>query len=138
MRITIIISMLLIIFGSAGYYVYISAILAFSGTFAISIPVLVLYILLISSFFLGKIIDHYSIGSLSNALVKIGSIYMGLFLYAFLFVVFFDFIRLINYIIPFFPATVTADYQKTKLIIGIFSITFISLIFLNGCALCKF
>lgn len=132
MKTAIIISILLIIFGSAGYYVYIRAIQAFSGTFATSIPVLILYILLISSFFLGKIIEQYSIGFLSNSLVKIGSIYLGLFLYAFLFVVFFDFIRLINYIIPFFPATVTADYQKTKLIIGIFSITFISLIFLNG------
>lgn len=105
---------------------------AFSGTFATSIPVLILYILLISAFFLGKIIEHYSIGFLSNVLIKIGSVSLGLFLYAFLFVVFFDIIRLVNYIIPFYPAAITADYQKTKLIIGIFSLTLISLIFLNG------
>ena len=132
MRIIIIISILLILFGSAGYYVYIRAIQAFSETFATSIPVLILYIMLLSSFFIGKIIEHYYVGFLSTALVKLGSVSLGLFLYAFLFVVFFDFIRLINYIVPFFPATVTADYQKTKFIIGIFSITFISLIFLNG------
>ena len=117
MRILIIISVLLLIFGSSGYYVYIRAMQAFSGTFATSIPVLILYILLILSFFIGKIIEQYSIGFLSNALIKIGSVSLGFFLYAFLFIVFFDFIRLINYIIPFYPAAVTADYQKTKLII---------------------
>ncbi len=132
MRILIIISILLLIFGSSGYYVYIRAMQAFSGTFATSIPVLILYILLISSFFIGKIIEHYSIGFLSNALIKIGSVSLGLFLYAFLFIVLFDFIRLVNYIIPFYPAQITANYQNTKLIIGLCSLTFIFFIFING------
>ena len=132
MKIIIIISIFLIIFGSAGYYVYIRTTQAFSGTFITSKPVLILYILLISSFFLGKIVEIYSIGFLSNTLVRIGAVATGFFLYALLFVIFFDFIRLINSILPFYPAFVTANYQKTKLIIGIISLAIISVIFISG------
>ncbi len=132
MRIAIIISIFLIIFGSAGYYVYIRSLQAFSWTLLNSKLVMILYIFLMSSFLLGKIIESYSIGFLSNTLVKIGSVDLGLFLYALLFVILFDFIRLINYIIPFYPNILTANYQKTKFIIGIISLVTISSLFVYG------
>ncbi len=132
MRIIIAISILLLILGSSGYYVYVRATQAFAGPFVKSVPMLVLYIFLLSSFFIAKIIENYSIGLLSNSLVNIGSVAAGLFMYAFLFVVFFDIIRLANYIIPFYPDFVTADYQKTKIILGIITLISISTIFMFG------
>jgi len=132
MRILIIISILLIIFGSSGYYVYTRAIQAFSGTFVTSGPVLIIYILLLTSFFTGKIIEHYSIGIISNTFVNIGSVALGFFLYAFLIVVFIDLIRFIHYIIPIYPKFMTVDFQKTKLIVGLISLLIISVVFLIG------
>ncbi len=132
MRIVIAISVFLIVFGLIGYYVYIRTTQAFAGTFVTSKPMLALYIFLLLSFLFGKIIEHYSIGLLSNTLVRVGSISLGIFVYALFFVIFFDIIRLINFTIPFYPSFVTVDYQKSKFVIGIISVIAISIIFLAG------
>lgn len=132
MRIIIFISIFFLIFGLTGYYVYTRTTQAFSGTFVDSTTFLILYIFLLSSFFIGKIVEIYSIGFISSTLVKIGSIGAGVFLYAFLLVIFFDFIRLINYIIPFYPVFITADYQKSKLVVGIITLSIISVIIIAG------
>ena len=132
MRIIIFISIFFLIFGLTGYYVYTRTTQAFPGTFVDSITFLILYIFFLSSFFIGKIVEVYSIGFISSTLVKIGSVGAGVFLYALLFVIFFDFIRLINYIIPFYPGFVTTDYQKTKLVVGIITLFIISIIFIAG------
>lgn len=132
MRIIIFISIFFLIFGLAGYYVYTRTTQAFPGTFIDSTTFLLLYIFLLSSFFTGKLVETFSVGLISDTLVKIGSISIGFFLYALLFVIFFDFIRLINYIIPFYPVFFTADYQKSKLVVGIITLSIISVIIIAG------
>ena len=133
MKILIIISILLLILGLSGYYVYVRAMQAFAGTFLTSKIVLVLYVFLISSFLFGKIIENISINFISSSLVRIGGVGAGLFLYAFLFVVLIDFIRLINFAVPFYPKFITTDYQKTKFIVGIIISTAVFIIFIVGC-----
>lgn len=132
MRIIIAISVFLTVFGLTGYYIYTRITQSFAGTFVTSKPILVLYIFLLASFLLGKLIEHYSIGFISNTLVRTGSIALGFFVYALFIVIFFDLIRLLNYAIPFYPSFVTIDYQKSKLIVGIISAIAILIIFLSG------
>ena len=132
MRIIIFISIIFLIFGLAGYYVYTRTTQAFPGTFVDSTTFLILYIFLLTSFFAGKLVEAFSIGFISSTLVKIGSIGVGVFLYALLIVIFFDLIRLINYIIPFYPGFITVDYQKAKLVVGIITLSIISVIFIAG------
>jgi len=132
MRIIIFFSIFFLIFGLSGYYVYIRTTQAFSGTFVDSIAFLILYIFLLTSFFTGKLVEVYSVGVISNTLVKIGSIGAGIFLYAFLLVIFFDLLRLINFIIPFYPRFIESNYQKTKLVIGIITLSIISVIIIAG------
>ena len=115
-----------------GYYIYTRAMQAFAGTFVASRAVLVLYIFLISSFFIGKIVEQFSIGIISNSLVKIGAFGIGVFLYAFLIVVFLEFIRLVNFLLPFYPKFVTDDFQKTKFIVGIISFSAIIVLLAIG------
>ncbi len=122
----------MLILGSSGYYVYIRATQAFPGTYIKSAPILILYIFLISSFFIGKLVENYSISGFSNSLVTLGAVAAGLFIYGLFFVIIFDGIRLVNYTIPFYPSFITADYQKTKLILGIITLVGISLIFIVG------
>ncbi len=132
MRIIIAISIFLTVFGLTGYYVYTRIAQAFAGTFLTSKPILFIYVFLLVSFLLGKIIEHYHIGFISNTLVRTGSIALGFFVYALFLVIFFDLIRLINFTIPFYPSFVTADYQKSKLIVGVISAIAILIIFLAG------
>jgi predicted MPP superfamily phosphohydrolase len=132
MRIIIFISVFFLIFGLAGYCVYIRTIQAFAGTHINSIIFLIPYTFLLFSFLIGKLVEVYSIGGISSTLIKIGSVSIGFFLYALLFVIFFDLIRLVNYIILFYPGFVTANYQKTKLVIGIITLSIISVIIIAG------
>ena len=131
MRMIIIISIFTTIVGLAGYYVYIRTAQAFSGTFITSKIALIFYIFLMWSFFIGKIMETFSISIISNTFLRIGSITVSFFIYALLIIIFFDIIRLINHIIPY-PSFVTANYQKTKLVIGIISLLTISVLFIYG------
>jgi len=132
MKFIIIISIFVIVFGLVGYYVYIRAMQAFAGTFLTSKIVLFSYIFLLSAFLLGKTVEYYSIGILSNTLIKIGSISLGIFLYFLFFIVFFDFLRGLNYFTNFFPSFITFDYQKTKFLFGIGTIVAVLVIFFVG------
>ncbi len=132
MRKLIIISIFLTVFSLLGYYVYSRFSDAFKGTFLDSNAVLALYIFLIASFIVGKIMESTSINVISSSLVRIGSVSLGFFLYAFLIVIFVDFIRLINYIIPFYPKFITENLQLTKLAVGITSFVIVFAIFITG------
>jgi len=132
MKIIVAILIFLSIFALSGYYVYIRVIQSFTYTFINSKLFLVLYIFLISSFLLGKISENISISIFSNTLVRIGSVSIAVFLYALLFVIFYDFVRLINFIIPFFPKFIIENYQKTKFFLGIFTISAIFIILTIG------
>lgn len=132
MKFGIFISVVLLVFGSAGFLVYTRMIQAFSGTFLNSKITLVFYIFLLTSFFAGKIVEHYHIGLLSTALVRIGSVSAAFFVYTLLLLFVIDIVRLANYIFPFYPGFIKENYEKTKLIIGISTFAIVSLIFFIG------
>ncbi|NOR87802.1 MAG: hypothetical protein GQ527_09350 [Bacteroidales bacterium] len=132
MRMIVFISIAISIFSLAGYYVYNRLTQAFPNSFMSSKIAIALFIFLLFAFFLGKITENFSIGLVSSTLVKIGAVGAGFFIYALLFIIFFDFLRLINFAIPFFPSFITADYQKAKTIIGLLTFIAITAIFIVG------
>ena len=81
---------------------------------------------------IGYILQSVSINWLSESMVKIGSTTLGLLFYVLLFLAFFDFLRLINHFLPYYPEFVTANYQKAKMIIGIFTIFSVASIVIYG------
>lgn len=62
--------------------------------------------------------QSFSINWISETLIRVGSIAVGVFLYSFLIILSIDILRSINHFIPFFPEFITIDYTKTKLITG--------------------
>lgn len=108
-----------IVFGALGYYLYNRISGTFTGTFLASKPFLAIYIFVLASFFLGKILENYSINMLSETLVRIGSYGLGFFVYAILVFLFFDILRLINFILPFYPSFIKENIQDVKRITGI-------------------
>lgn len=73
-----------------------------------------------------------SVNLLSETLVRIGSTTLGILFYVLLFLAFFDLLRLINHFLPFYPDFITANYQKVKLISGIFTIISVVVIVVYG------
>ena len=122
MRIAIILTIFVLVFGSTGYYLYTRLIQAFAGTFVTSKWFLIGYIFLLTSFIIGKIIEHFSIGMLSHLLVSIGSITLGFFFYALLTIAVIDLFRVINHFIPYYPEFITTNIPKAGFIVGWISI----------------
>jgi predicted MPP superfamily phosphohydrolase len=120
------------IFSLLGIYVYTRLGQTFPSSFVTTKWGLTIFIFFLFSFFIGKIWERASINIFNESLIRIGSVAAGFFFYTLLFIVFFDLIRLINSIIPFYPDFVINNYQQTKWIIGICSIAIISTLMIMG------
>ena len=105
-----------------GYYIYNRFSQAFSGTVLSHRAVTYAFFFLVYALVIGSIIQSIQISWLSETVVSIGAISLGVLFYTLLFVLFFDLIRFVNYLIPFFPEFITSNYQKVKLTAGIFTI----------------
>lgn len=132
MRIVVFISIVLTLFTLLGIYVFTRMEQAFPTSIMTSKLILVFYIFLLSSFFIGKFLENVSINILSEALIRIGAFAAGFFVYGILIIVFYDLLRGVNALIPFFPDFIIANYEISKLWIGILSIILIGGIMVFG------
>lgn len=66
------------------------------------------------SFIAGRFLERVWISFLSDMLIYIGSLWMGIVIYLFLSLLIIDLFRFINYLIPFFPSFITINIEKTK------------------------
>lgn len=120
------------VFSLLGIYVYTRLEQTFPAIFVQSNWGLIVFMFLLFSFFIGKIWERIQINKINSWLIRIGSVAAGFFLYTLLLIVFFDLIRLINSIIPFYPDFIKEDYEQTKLIIGLIGFMIISVAMLKG------
>ncbi len=132
MRIFIFFTIVFTIFSLAGFYVYTRLTQTFPNTFVTSKWGLGIFTFLLLSFFVGKVWEHISINFINESLIRIGSIAAGFFLYTVLIYIFFDLIRLLNYIVPFYPEFIRNNYEQTKFIIGLVLVSAISIVMIVG------
>lgn len=79
---------------------------------------LALYVslLIVLTYFLGRILENFWISHLSDLLVWVGSFWLAVMFYTLLFLLFIDLLRLINHFIPFFPSIINKNPDKAKLV----------------------
>lgn len=130
-------SIVLAIYGSVNYYIFIRGWQALPLGSRLRIPYLVLFIFLAVSYIIGRFLEKIYLSLLSDILVWIGSFWIAMFFYFFLIVVLIDLARLINHWLPFFHL-ITDNYAKLKQTALISSIGIVLLIvlagFINACA----
>lgn len=132
MRIAIFLTIVISLFTLLGIYLFTRMGQAFPVSIMGSKITLGIYIFILISFFLGKILERSSINIFSDTLVRIGAIAAGFFVFGLFSIIIFDLLRGINGLIPFFPEFITSDYAKSKLIIGLGTFVFISIIMIIG------
>lgn len=88
------------------------------------------FLIAVLSFFAGRFIERYSVNFLSEVLIWIGSFWIAFMFYFLLCLLVIDLLRLINYIIPFFPSLITKNSVKTKNIVAliVFILTIVSVV----------
>lgn len=132
MRILIFFGIVFTVFTLLGIYVYTRLEQTFPSVFTSSKWALGIFVFLLFSFFIGKIWEHASINIINETMIRIGSVAAGFFLYALLLMLFFDLIRLLDSIFPFFPDFINNNYGQTKFIIGISGFLIISALMIKG------
>ncbi len=112
------------VYAAANGYVLLRAFQAFPAGSPARVWVLVAGIVLALSVIAGRILEKVWLSTLSDVLVWIGSFWLGFLLYAFLSVLVIDLLRLLNHIVPFFPAGIADDPARaarwTFVVVGCF------------------
>ncbi len=123
-------SLFLSVYGLLNYYIFSRGLAIVPGEFRLWY-VLVFSFLAIS-FPAGRFLERISLSWVSSALVWIGSYWLAAFVYGFLALLAIDLLRLLNFIIPIFPAFLTADPHQTNQIIGLIVVCGIILTLIAG------
>jgi len=80
---------------------------------------LIATIFIASSYIAGRLIENVWISPISIILVWIGSFWLAIMAYTFLFLIVIDLFRLVNHFIPFFPSFITSNIEQSKRIVAI-------------------
>jgi uncharacterized protein len=106
-------SIVFTIYFSVNYYIFSRGWQSIPSESRARIFYLVAFIILAASFIIGRTVEKYMPGLLSNALVWTGSFWLAAMMYFFLIVVFIDIIRLADYVIPFLGKIIPQDAMAT-------------------------
>ncbi len=90
------------------------------------------FLLLSLSFIAGRMLERVTLSWLSSAFVLLGSFWLAAMVYFLLFAFAIDIIRLLNFIVPFFPSFLTVNPEKTKEITSFVVIVVVMFIVLGG------
>lgn len=96
-------SIVLVIYASINYYIYARAMQAIPATSSFRIWFKWGFLLLVSAYVAGRIMERVYLSAFSDALTWIGSFWLAIMVYGLLFVVLIDIIRLANHFVGFLP-----------------------------------
>jgi predicted MPP superfamily phosphohydrolase len=102
----IFLAVVLTIFSLLNYYLIRRGWQALAGTGGLRTAVLIVYGALTVCFFAGRALSRGRPGKFAESISVVGSFYMGILIYLFLLLVFVDGLRLIDKVVPFFPAVI--------------------------------
>jgi predicted MPP superfamily phosphohydrolase len=124
------------IYGLINYYVFIRGWQAMPQNSRLKLIYLVCFLFFALSYIIGRLLEKIWLSTVSDIFVWIGSFWLAAFFYFFLIVLILDFLRLINYWLPFFHL-ITENYASLKQITALLSIgiIFLAIIFgyINAC-----
>ena len=107
-------SIVLAIYGTMNYFIYVRGLQCISSTGNLRIIYKTLFLIAVSSYIVSRFLERYMINWATNTLTWVGSFWLGAMVYFLLFMLFFDILRTVNHFVPFFPAFISNNYQQAK------------------------
>ena len=120
----------LIIYGLINFYLLRRALLIIPESYKTLF--ITIFIFIVLSFFVGRLLERVSINLISDALVWIGSFWLAFMFYFFLLLIIVDLLRLINHFLPFFPTFITSNIEKTKRITALVVFILVTITVVGG------
>jgi predicted MPP superfamily phosphohydrolase len=93
---------------------------------------LTIFLFLSLSFIAGRFLERAWLSPVSEALVWIGSFWLGAMVYFLLGMLLLDLVRLLNFFFPLYPPLITRNYAQTKLILGVAMVCLVTLVVAAG------
>ena len=123
-------SIVIVLYGLINTYIYLRGLQAIPSTSSLRQWFTIVFWFLALSYFAARLLEHFALSRFSDGLVWIGSFWLGAMAYFVIILLVIDVIRLANYIVPFFPAVITQNYQAAKQIaaLAIISIVILTII----------
>jgi len=90
------------------------------------------YIILASSYVVGRVLERVKLSWFSSLLVWVGSFWLAAMVYFFFSCLFIDILRLIDLVVPIFPSFLTTYPEQTKHTIGLVVAAFVSFVVCLG------
>ena len=112
----IFVSIVLLIYSSVNYYIFIRGLQAIPKESSFRTYYIVLFIIVASSLWIGRILETFMLNKVTEIFVWIGSFWLAFMLYFFLFVILFDLIRLTDHFFGILPKFISGNYEKAKII----------------------
>ncbi|MFH0974801.1 MAG: metallophosphoesterase [Spirochaetota bacterium] len=112
----IFISVALTIYGSINFYIFMRGWQAIPRDNIFRTLYVIVFLFLSLSYVAGRIVERSSMPDCSGVFIWSGSFWLGLMIYLFFSILLIDLARAFNHFIGFFPAAVTDNYEKSKLI----------------------
>ena len=125
-------TIVLAIYTTVNYYIFIRGLQAMPAGSSLRTPFIWIFWVLAATYVAGRILENIHLSVMSDVLVWTGSFWLGAMLYFFLLVVLFDLLRLSHHLIPWFPAVITENWEKTKLFLFSGSVILVVLLLTGG------
>lgn len=103
-----------VVYGGANFYLIYRGLQALTGYPVLKIIYAAVFIVAALSYILTRLLNENLPEDLYNLLLWVGSLWFAFMLYFFLWVLFIDILRLVNYMLPFSPDFVTKNVALTK------------------------
>jgi predicted MPP superfamily phosphohydrolase len=112
-------SIVIVLYGLLNTYVYLRGLQALPSASSLRQWYTVIFWFLALSYFAARLVERFALSWLSDGLVWIGSYWLGAMAYFVIILLAIDVVRLVNYMVPFFPALITQNYQHVKQIVAL-------------------
>ena len=90
------------------------------------------FLVVVLSFIAGRFLERISVNFFSDVLIWIGSFWIAFMFYFLLTLLVIDLLRLINFIVPFFPAFITHNIEKTKRVTAVIVLILVVVTVIGG------
>jgi len=112
-------SIVFVIYGLINTYIYLRGLQAISHNSPLRIWFTVIFWFLAMSYLAARLLERLSVSWLTVGLVWVGSYWMGAMAYFVIILLAIDLLRLVNLLIPIFPAFLTRNLFHTKQVTSI-------------------
>jgi predicted MPP superfamily phosphohydrolase len=121
-------SIVLLIYSSVNYYLYVRGLQAFSLNQPMKRWYIVIFWTVVSMFIAGSVLERTATSAFSEWIYRIGSFWLAFMLYLFIAVVLIDFVRIFNHFFHFLPMF----SQIMKFRLGLIVFSMVSLVVIGG------